>query len=409
LIIARRPVPASSSSLPPFIATIAGADVPAEPLSAAQSIRLLQALSAVPDPRRRRGRRYSLQSILLIAVSAVLAGARSYAAIGDWAALTRPAVGVCGRPPHAATIRRVLLTVDPAAMEAALTVWTLAHRNVQAGTAEQASLPRNERRQVLAIDGKNLRGARQPDGQQTKLVSVIDQTHRLVLTQTEVCDGNEIAAFVTALDTLPQLRGFLITADALHTQRGHADYLTGRGAHYLFTVKTNQPTLHRSLAALPWRAAPKDTDPGPARRHGRVESRTATVVDLEGTEAGKLFPAAARAMKIVRRRTEIATGAASTETVYAITSLGHRYADTVLLATWLRGQWQIENTLHWVRDVTFGEDHSAVRTGAGPQVMAALRNTAINVSRLAGHTNVAAAQRHYSWTPGAAIEAITAA
>src|SRR2546421_655336 len=88
---------------------------------------------------------------------------------------------------------------------------------------------------------------------------------------------------------------------------------------------------------------------------------------------------------------------------------GHRAADTALLATWLRGHWQIENTLHWVRDVTFGEDHSAVRTGAGPQVMAALRNTAINVSRLAGHTNIAAAQRLYSWTPGAAIEAITAA
>jgi len=386
-----------------------GADVPAEPLSAAQSIRLLQALSAVPDPRRRRGRRYSLQSILLIAVSAVLAGARSYAAIGDWAALTRPAVGVCGRPPHAATIRRVLLTVDPVAMQAALTVWTLAHRNARAGTTEQASLPRNEQRQVLAIDGKNLRGARQRNGQQTQLVSVIDHAHQLVLTQTEVCDGNEIAAFITALDTLPQLRGCLITADALHTQRGHADYLTGRGAHYLFTVKTNQPTLHRSLAALPWRAAPKDTDPGPARRHGRVESRTATVIDVEGTEAGTLFPGAARAMKIVRRRTDTATGVTSTETVYAITSLGHRYADSVLLATWLRGQWQIENALHWVRDVTFGEDHSAIRTGAGPQVMAALRNTAINVSRLAGHSNINAAQRLYSWTPGAALEAITAA
>jgi hypothetical protein len=112
-------------------------------------------------------------------------------------------------------------------------------------------------------------------------------------------------------------------------------------------VKSNQPTLHRSLAALPWRAAPKDTDPGPARRHGRVESRTATVIDLEGTGAGKLLSAAARAMKIVRRRTDTATGAVSTETVYAITSLRHRYADTVLMATWLRGQWQIENAVHF--------------------------------------------------------------
>jgi predicted transposase YbfD/YdcC len=402
-------VPASSSSLPPLVATITGADVPAEPLSVAQSIRLLQALSAVPDPRRRRGRRYSLQSILLIAISAVLAGARSYAAIGDWAAVTRPAIGVCGRPPDAATIRRVLLAVDPAAVEAALTRWSLACRDAAAASAEHTSLTRNERRRVLAVDGKNLHGARHPTGQQTKLLSVIDHTHRLVLTQTEVCDGNEIAAFLTALDTLPQLRGYLITADALHTQRGHADYLFGRGAHYLFTVKENQPTLYRALVALPWRAAPRDKEPGSQRGHGRIESRTATVIDLAGTDAGKLFPGAARAMKLVRRRIDTATGVASTETVYAITSLGHRYADTVLLATWLRGHWQIENAIHWVRDVTFGKDHSAVRTGAGPQVMAALRNTAINVSRLAGHANVAAAQRHYSWTPGAAVEAITAA
>lgn len=402
-------MPASSSSLSPLVATITGADAPAAELSVAQSIRLLQALSAVPDPRHRRGRRHSLQSILLIAVSAVLAGARSYAAIADWAVSATSAVGVCGRPPSGATIRRLLMAVDPVAVEAALTRWSLACRNAVAVTAERAPLPRNERRQVLAVDGKNLRGARQPDGQQTKLVAVIDHAHRLVLTQTEVAGGNEIAAFVTALDSLPQLRGCLVTADALHTQRGHAEYLLGRGAHYLFTVKTNQPTLYRALAALPWRAAPKEQDPGSRRRHGRVESRTATVIDLAGTEAGQLFPGVARAMKIVRRRTDTTSGATSTETVYAITSLGHRYADAVLLATWLRGHWQIENAIHWVRDVTFGEDHSAVRTGAGPQVMAALRNTAINVSRLAGHSNIAAAQRHYSWTPGAAIDAVTAA
>src|SRR4051812_50088371 len=100
-----------------LVATITGADAPAEPLSVAQSIRLLQALSAVPDPRRRRGRRYSLQSILLIAVSAVLAGARSYAAIGDWAALTRPAGRGCGRPPPRPAPPRAPLAVGPVARQ----------------------------------------------------------------------------------------------------------------------------------------------------------------------------------------------------------------------------------------------------------------------------------------------------
>ncbi|HEY4603967.1 MAG TPA: ISAs1 family transposase [Blastococcus sp.] len=383
--------------------------MPAGGLSARQSITLLQELMAVPDPRHRRGRRHSLQSILLIAVCAVLAGARSYAAIGHWAAIHRPAVGVCGRPPHGATIRRVLMSVDPAAVERALTRWVLTRRDAATAADEQALAPRNQRRRVYAVDGKNLRGAHRPDGQQTQLVSVVDHTHRLILTQTEVVEGNEIAAFVTALELLPELRGCLVTADALHTQVGHVAYLAGRGAHYLFTVKDNQPTLRRALAALPWRTAPRDRDPGSERGHGRVESRTATVLDLDQTPGRRPFCGAQRAMKIVRHRTEVSTGVHSTETVYAITSLGHRYADAVLLATWLRTHWRIENSIHWVRDVTLGEDHSQVRTGAGPHVMAALRNTAINVSRLAGHTNIAAAQRHYSWTPDAALDAVLAA
>lgn len=403
-------MPASPSSLSTFVDAVTDADVPAQHLSVGQSIKLLQALSAVPDPRRRRGRRHSLQSILLVAVCAVLAGARTYAAIGDWAAAARPALGVCGTPAHAATFRRVIMTADPVAVQAALTGWALGCLSaVAAAELESTACPRNAQRTVLAVDGKTLRGAVGPGGAQAKLVSVIDHRRGLVLTQTEVVAGDEIAAFVTALDTLPHLRGWLITGDALHTQRSHADYLLGRGGHYLFTVKANQPRLHAALAALPWTAAPKDSDPGAPRRHGRHECRTVTVIDLAGTPTAGLFPGAARAIKLVRRRTNIASGKTTSETVYAVTSLGHRYADAVLLATWLRGHWQIENVLHWVRDVTFGEDHSQVRTGAGPQNMALLPNTAITVARLAGHTNIAAAQRHYSWTPGAALAAVTAA
>jgi predicted transposase YbfD/YdcC len=390
------------------VAAVIGAGPPTGGLSARQSVTLLQELMTVPDPRRRRGRRHSLQSILLLAICAVLAGARSYAAIGDWAGSQRPALAVCGRAPHRATIRRVLSTVDPVAVQRALTRWALTRRDT-AAAAEQPVSPCNERRRVYAVDGKNLRGAHLPDGQQAKLVCVVDHAQRLVLAQTEIVDGNEIAAFVTALDQLPELRGCLITADALHTQLGHAAYLAGRGAHYLFTVKDNQPTLRRALAALPWKAAPHGRDPGSNRGHGRIESRTVTVLDLDPTPGRELFPGAQRAMKVVRHRTDVTTGVHSTETVYAITSLGHRYADAILLATWLRSHWRIENSVHWVRDVTFGEDCSQVRTGAGPEVMAALRNTAINISRLAGHDNIAAAQRHYSWTPTAALDAVLAA
>ena len=180
-----------------------------------------------------------------------------------------------------------------------------------------------------------------------------------------------------------------------------------RGAHYLFTVKGNQPTLRRALARLPWASAPGQRERNVG--HGRTESRSIKVLDLDGTPEARLFPHAARAIKVVRRRHRLGQAKASMETVYAITSLGHRDADARLLAGWIRSHWTIENCLHWVRDVTEGEDHSRVRTGAGPQVMAALRNTAINIIRLRGGTNIAAAHRAFSYNPADVLDALTAA
>jgi predicted transposase YbfD/YdcC len=206
---------------------------------------------------------------------------------------------------------------------------------------------------------------------------------------------------------LPDLRNVLITADALHCQRTHADYLHGRGAHYLFTVKGNQPTLRTALARLPWAQAP-----GQRERHvghGRTESRSIKVIDLDATPEAGLFPYGARAIKVIRRRNCSGRRKPSLETVYAITSLDHRDACPRLLAGWIRGHWTIENRLHWVRDVTEGEDHSSVHAGQGPQVMAALRNTAINIIRLRGGTNIAAAHRHFSYQPADVLDELTTA
>src|SRR5947209_20100590 len=112
------PVSASSlSALLPASATAEG------PLSAGDSIRLIQVLKAIPDPRRRRGRRHGLQSVLLLALQAVMAGAASWVAIAQWAATAPQALGVCGPAPSASTLRRVLAAVDVIAVEAALTTW----------------------------------------------------------------------------------------------------------------------------------------------------------------------------------------------------------------------------------------------------------------------------------------------
>jgi hypothetical protein len=97
------------------------------------------------------------------------------------------------------------------------------------------------------------------------------------------------------------------------------------------------------------------------------------------------------------------------EVVYAVTSLDHRAADARLLALWLRGHWAIENRVHHVRDVTQREDASRIRLGSGPQMMAALRNTATNIARLGGQHNMAAAQRTAAWSPTAIIAALNTA
>jgi predicted transposase YbfD/YdcC len=399
-------VPAPSSSPSALLRAATTAKVPARRRSVVESSTLLQALEAVPDPRQRRGRRHRLQSVLYLALGAVLAGADSWAAIADWAAVSDQDP-VMGRPPHASTIRRLLGRVDVAALEAALTGWVMGRRDASAAPAAAANAPLAERRVVLAADGKTLRGSSRPDGLQTKLVSVYDHASHLVLTQTPVVEGDEIAAFTTALAALPDLHEAVITADALHCQREHATWLRERGGHYLFTVKANQPRLRRAVAALPWGQVP-----GFRRRqvgHGRTESRSIKVLDLDGHPMQALFPHVQRAIKVVRRRRCRRTGKQSVETVYAVTSLDYRHADPGLLAVWIQGHWGIENRVHHVRDVTQSEDRSRIRAGSGPHVLAALRNTALNLHRLDGHTNIASAQRRTAWRAGAALQTINAA
>src|SRR3954470_3735056 len=169
-ITSERPVPAPSSSPSVLLDAVTVAGLPPGPLDAAESISLLQALAAVPDPRKTRGRRHGLRSVLLLAVGAVLAGARSYAAIAQWARCAEQAVAICAPTPHATTFGRVLAAVDPVALQCALTGWVLTrgagHRRQHADGLQ----PRSEDRTVLAVDGKTLRGARDKRGEQTKLV-----------------------------------------------------------------------------------------------------------------------------------------------------------------------------------------------------------------------------------------------
>jgi predicted transposase YbfD/YdcC len=380
-------VPADpSSSIPPGLTVLAHAD----PLRPAETPHLLAYLATVNDPRTRAGRRHPLVAILAIAAAAVLTGARSFAAIAEWAAdADQPVRAVLGARrdpltgrwavPAEATIRRTLARLDPEALAAAIGAW-LADRDHP-----------TQRRRAVAVDGKTLRGARR-DGRQVHLLAAMDHTTRAVLAQRQVNGApGEVPGFQPLLAGL-DLTGVVVTADALQTHGDAAEFLvTTKQAHYLFTVKANQPTLHDRCARLPWHRVPV-LDRTRDQAHGRVEIRTLKAVTINGFG----FPHAAQVIEVTRKVRDLRTRRWRTVTVYAITSLTHAQASPARLADYLRGHWRIENVLHWVRDVTFGEDASQVRAGTGPQVMACLRNLVIGALSRAGPINTAAALRHHA-------------
>jgi predicted transposase YbfD/YdcC len=129
-------------------------------------------------------------------------------------------------------------------------------------------------------------------------------------------------------------------------------------------------------------------------------------VKTTAVAAGLAFPHAAQAIQVRRRRRPTKGKKWSTETVYAITSLTATQTTPADLADILRGHWGIEDRLHWVRDVTYDEDRSQIRTANGPHVMASLRNLAITILRLTGTTNIAAALRHHARRPNRPLQTI---
>jgi predicted transposase YbfD/YdcC len=215
-----------------------------------------------------------------------------------------------------------------------------------------------------------------------------------LVAQQKVADkGSEITGFAALLSAL-ELQDAVVVADALHTQREHARVLVEEfGAHYALPVKGNQPELWKACQKVPWqrvRAAFRST----VRAHGRIDTR---VVEVVG-HAGLNFPHARQVARITRHRTVVATGKRSRERVYVITDLSPAQADPRRISELVQAEWGIENKIHYVRDVTFSEDASRIRTGHGPQNMATLRSTVMNFLRRTG-SSIADARRRLALKP----------
>jgi predicted transposase YbfD/YdcC len=352
-------------------------------MPAARSQYLLDLLAQIPDPRKRRGRRHPLAGLLAVGIAAVIAGSKSFAAVGQWAADAGAEVlaglGAVRGPAEESTFRRAFAMIGPDKLDQVLGAW-LWTRSVQVSG-----------RLVIAIDGKAIRGARDRTGKAPHLVAALAHGIGAVLGQVAVtAKSNEIPAVRDLLKAFTSLAGAVVTIDALHTQDDTAQVIIARGGDYVMTVKGNMPTLHKRLKKLPWARIPAVS--AVSTDHGRRARRTIKVVLAP---AWVEFAGAAQVAQV--RRTVTKKGRKTVEVAYLITS--DRDADPATLAAWNRGHWEIENKLHWVRDVTYQEDKSLVRTANAPRVMASLRSLAISLLRLDGHSNIAAANRHHARDP----------
>ena len=358
------------------------------PVAAVSCPDLLQRFGQVSDGRSDQGRVHPVAPVLALCAAAVVAGMASFTAIAGWvtdvpAELLVALYGRRSDPPSLATIWRVVTGADAAVVDAVIGAWLIAQATARDSTTpdttsdsttSDAAVSDQDTSELVAImvDGKAVRGATDAEGNQTHLLAAATHHDALVLGQVEVgAKSNEIPQFAPLLDTLTaagiDLAHTVITADALHTQRAHADYLHERGAGFVFTCKQNQPRLFAALDALPWTQTPiaaRHVDRG----HGRVTTRTIQVLPAP---TDLPFPHVNQVWLIERYVTTPDGTPTSAVAALGVTNLTAQTASPERLAALVRNHWGIES-LHWLRDTVYREDHSTVRTRSGPRVMAGL-------------------------------------
>ena len=456
-MILRKAVPVYASSLMEVIRCHLGA-AGAAPEPAA----LREVLAArLSDPRKPRGIRHSLGSLVSVLVAGVACGYPSPLAIAGAAAgwdqdvlaahgTRRNPVTRLHEPPSASTLGRLPALLDADQLEAGLTAWLapaaldprLAARiAARAAAGRAAGGGKNKRRRkppaaealrqtradgwvraapghpwldpavtgdpqhvparpAVGVDGKERKLAKAGGNKKVHLLGAVTHVTGLVIGQDRVAKAgkaNEITHFRPLLDPLP-LADVVITADAMQTQREHARWLTeDKDAFYLLPVLGNQPGTYAALDALDWENTPVAAATSEISR-GRIETRTIRVLPAP-QDLG--FPYARQAVLLERYVTIKKNGRwimRNCEAVLYVTSLDNAQASLADLLAYARGHWQVEH-LHWLRDVIWREDKSTLRTGNAPQVMSALTNLVITLFRLQGVTKIAAETRRNAQNP----------
>jgi predicted transposase YbfD/YdcC len=336
------------------------------------SLGFLDHMRVVPDHRIRGMVTYPLNEILLATLVAVVCGA------DDWEGVEEIAKGAlewlrgllpfASGVPTAQTFRKVFRLIDTQALARGFAAWAASARGIK--------------RQVVAVDGKTLRGSKTAaDGTGAlHVVSAYATEAGLVLAQRAV-DGksNEIKAIPELLNML-NLKGATVSIDAMGTQKEIAARIVEKGGDYVLALKGNQTSLHadaKLFFADPALTADctrtQETDAG----HGRIEERVCRVVDADWlAERHPDWKGLRSLAAVTARRINKASGAESVETRFYIASLA---PDPKALLAGVRAHWGIENRLHWTMDVIFDEDRCRTRKDDSPLNFAVIRHAAFNI------------------------------
>jgi len=363
---------------------------------------LYACLQTIPDHRDRRGVRYPLASLLMIGVLAKLAGQDSSRGMAHWAKLRTHELSQLFHlkrecMPHYSTWSRVLgHGVEPNEVE----------QIVGRFFAQVTRTAQRKRGSIhLAMDGKTLRGTI-PLGETegVHLLAVYLPQQGVVLAQMNVeHKGREITFAPTLLNQI-DLRGVVVSGDAMFDRRSLSSKIVQAYGDYLWTVKENEKGFYQEIEVLfqPHRKrAGTSAPPMDFRRsstvekgHGRLDKRSIIVSSLLADYSD--WPELAQVFKLERQNTN-ALGITQTQVRYGVSSLPAHLADPKRLLELTRGHWGIENGLHYRRDVTFHEDHAQLRMGHAPEMLAVLNTIVLGLFARQGETNMAHARRDFAY------------
>jgi predicted transposase YbfD/YdcC len=362
------------------------------------------AMQQLSDRRRPQGRRYPLALVFTYILLAKAAGETTLQAITEWIRLRggwlqKVLPGVRGAFPCAATYSNVLRAVDPEEVNEVL---------MSLLTRARAENRRPGEQQHVALDGKTLRGTQQhlpEDQKKMHQVALYETQTGVVLKEQIVGDKENELSRIQEVLTQQLLKGRIVSADALHTQRAFCLGTILAGGEYLLVAKGNQATLEEDLRLFfteppldcqDWRIASQSNT-----GHGRLEQRlliaSTELNDFLAKEwhgVGQVF--------CLRRRVHKPLYCTQ-EWVYGITSLTPSQADPQRLLSLIRDHWAIENRLHYRRDVTMGEDACQVRKGCAPRVLAVLNSFLLALFDWLEVRNVASQMRAFSAQPFLAL------